>query len=353
MASSTKHISEIDCYERDVHGKLIEIDFPRGFEWRKHLSSANELKKIVEDVNPDIINVHFSAAMFTTAIAKDESWPKTIAMIHGLAYPILKGWRKLAIGSAERWAASKMDKVILLNESDREELSGHVSSEKIEVLRSFGLGCDLEKFNAKRIPEEIHTKYHRRLGVREGDFVYIFVGRQVDFKGFDKLIRAFLLLYEDHKNLKLILVGAKDHIHPTNLTAEEENKMRRCPGIINVGWKENVYHYLCVADVNVFPSEREGMPVNLMESLAMGVPVITTDSRGCNEVVQHNTNGLVVSENSVEEIRKNMLEVYRDEELLERLKEGAINNRDQFDRSRFINEMIQIFQPEENSVLSN
>ncbi|NNC84353.1 MAG: glycosyltransferase [Flavobacteriales bacterium] len=344
LASSTKHISQIDCYDREVFGELVEVDFPRGFEWNKHLSSAKRLREIVNEIKPDLINVHFSAAMFTTAIAKEPSWPRTVAMIHGLAYPILKGWRKLAIGSAERWAAGKMDQIILLNESDRQVLSGHVDSSRIKVLESFGLGCDLEKFNLDVIPQEEQIRYHRRLGVRDGDFVFIFVGRQVDFKGFDKLIRAFLQLYEDHKNLKLILVGAKDRIHPTNLTPEEEEQMRRCPGIVNVGWKENVYHYLCVADVNVFPSEREGMPVNLMESLAMGVPVITTDSRGCNEVVEHGLNGLVMKANTVEEIRDNMDRLYQEPDLLNKLKQGALDNRHHFDRTRFIEEMLEIFE---------
>lgn len=346
LASSSNHISDIDCYNRSIHGKLIEVAFPRGFEWQKHLDAAKQLREIVEDLAPDVINVHFSAAMFTTAIAKREHWPPTIAMIHGLAFPILKGWRKIAIGAAEKWSAKKMDQLILLNESDKSELQGIVNEKRISVLNSFGLGCDLSKFSQTTIPEETKIRYHRRLGVREEDFVFIFVGRQVDFKGFDKLIRAFLLLYGEHKNLKLILVGARDHIHPTNLSDDEELKMRQCPGIINVGWKENVHDYLCVADVNVFPSEREGMPVNLMESLALGVPVITTDSRGCNEVVEHDLNGILLKKNTVEEIAAQMLYLYQDPEQLEKLKKGALEFRSRFDRKMFITEMLHIFENE-------
>lgn len=344
LASSTKHISQIDCYDREVHGELIEIDFPRGFELQKHLLAAKQLRRIVDKVHPDVINVHFSAAMFTTAIAKQADWPSTIAMIHGLAFPILTGWRKLAIGAAEKWSAKKMDDVILLNQSDKKALQGIIPSDQIKVLQSYGLGCDLSKFSQQTIADETKTRYHRRLGVREEDFVFIFVGRQVGFKGFDKLVRAFLKLYGEYKNLKLILVGAKDNIHTTNLTPEEELKMKQCPGIINVGWKENVQDYLCVADVNVFPSEREGMPVNLMESIALGVPVITTNSRGCNEVVEDGVNGLLLKKNSVDEIAELMLSVYKSPEELNKLKEGAIKNRGRYERQKFIEEMLAIFE---------
>ena len=307
------------------------------------MKAAKLLRVIIDRIQPDVINVHFSAAMFTTAIAKTDSWPHTVAMIHGLAFPILKGWRKLAIGAAERWAAKKMDAMILLNEVDKKALSNHVPEDKIKVLKSFGLGCDLQKFDRTQIPIERDLLFHRRLGVRKGDFVFIFVGRQVHFKGFDKLIRAFLSLYGDHKNLKLILVGAKDHIHATNLSPYEEDEMRKCPGIINVGWKENVSDYLLVADVNVFPSEREGMPVNLMESLSMGIPVITTDSRGCNEVVTDGHNGIIVKSNTVAQLKKAMLKLFNDEILLQTLSKNAQKGRSKYNRSHFIEELVAYF----------
>lgn len=345
VASSSKHISDIDCYERDIHGTLHEVDFPRGFEYRQHRKSALQLRAIVENTEPDIINVHFSAGMFTTAMAKQPEWPKTIAMIHGLSFPILTGWRKVAIGAAERWAAKRMDEIILLNEVDRIALQGTVDPDRIKVLDCYGLGCDLDKFDLDSIPSETQVRFHRRLNVREDDFVFIFVGRQVHFKGFDKLIKAFLELYGSYKNMKLLLIGAKDSIHSTNLTPQEEEEMRICPGIIEVGWKDNVQEYLSVAHVNIFPSKREGMPVNLMESLAMGIPVITTDSRGCNEVVEHDINGLLLEEDSVQHIREQMLELYRDRDKLLRLSEAAKELRERFDRNRFIQAMMQIFEP--------
>ncbi len=343
LATSTEHISEIDCYDRPIHGELIEVEFPRGIEFSKHLKAAKRLRNIVSERSPNIIYVHFSAALFTTAIAKRSDWPITIGMMHGMAFPILKGWRKAIVGPAERWAARNMDMVMLLNQADKEKLGQFMDPELIYVTKSFGLGCDLEKFSQETISEETKTRFHRRLSAREEDFVFIFVGRQVNFKGFDKLIRAFLNLFEDHKNLKLILVGDRDNIHSTNLSKAETERMRRCPGIINVGWKENVHEYLTVADVNVFPSMREGMPVNLMESLAMGVPVIATDTRGCHDVVDHEVTGLLVEDNSVARIQSAMYELYTDRDKLRSFSGNALKQRSKFERKLFIQEQLAIF----------
>src|SRR5436190_23345297 len=96
--------------------------------------------------------------------------------------------------------------------------------------------------------------------------------------------------------VKLLLVGERDPLHPTGLSALEERSVQENPDVVSVGWVSDVSKYLAVAQVNVFPSSREGMPVNLMESLAMGVPVITSDSRGCRDVVTHNVDGLIIGQ---------------------------------------------------------
>lgn len=75
----------------------------------------------------------------------------------------------------------------------------------------------------------------------------------------------------------------------------------------------------------------------------MGVPVITTDSRGCNEVVEDGVNGIVMKENTVSEIRDMMIFLYQNPEELKRLSEGALRTRVRFDRTLFIEEMLQIF----------
>ncbi|NND76942.1 MAG: glycosyltransferase [Flavobacteriales bacterium] len=343
LATSTKHISNIDCYDRDIHGELIEIEFPRGFEWTEHLKASKKLDEIIQKVKPDVVNVHFSAAIFTTAIAKTKDWPVTIGTFHGVSFPMEKGWRKIALGLAESWAAKKFDKIFVLTEDDRKALIQKSKKINADVIWSYGLGCDLSQFDPNNISEEKREKIRKRFGLRKDHFVYIFVGRQVHFKGFDKLIRAFVELFSRNIKLRLILVGDKDNIHSTHLDPTEEKILNNCPGIIKVGWQENVQDYLSVAHVNVFPSIKEGMPVNLMESLAMGVPVITVDSRGCRNVVEDNKDGIILKDQNVERLKEKMRFLCENRAELARMVDNALKERAKFDRKYFIKDQLELY----------
>lgn len=344
LATSTRHISDIACYQRELRSTLYDIDFPRGFAVFSHLKAARELNKVVQETKPHLVNVHFSAAVFTAALAKTKSWPTCVGTYHGLSFPIITGWQKLIIGLAEQWSASRMDVSYVMTEDDRETLARRTRGSSIRTWRSYGLGCNLSTFDKTAISSERAQEMRSALGIQDDDFVFIFIGRQVHFKGFDKIVKAFMSLYDDHHNFKLILVGAKDHIHSTNLNAEEEAAMDACPGVIPVGWQENVNEYLNISDVNVFPSIREGLPVNLMESLAMGVPVITINARGCRDVVIHQIDGIVLDENSPEALSKAMLEMYQNSEDRKRYARNALRARFRFDRKRFIEEQFEIFE---------
>jgi glycosyltransferase involved in cell wall biosynthesis len=92
----------------------------------------------------------------------------------------------------------------------------------------------------------------------------------------------------------LLLVGAPDDAHASGLTAAERRSLAVDPRVVDAGWQWNVAPYLAVADICLLPSTREGLPVTAMEALAMGVPVVTVDSRGCRDVVRDGIDGFVL-----------------------------------------------------------
>jgi glycosyltransferase involved in cell wall biosynthesis len=124
-----------------------------------------------------------------------------------------------------------------------------------------------------------------RLGIEPGHLVFIFAGRFVAFKGFDLTVRTFLQIAGTNPELRLLFVGAFDPLHPSGLTPAEDHAYKNCAQIIDAGYTDDVASYLAISDAMVFPSQPEGMPVCLMEALAMGVPVVTRASRGCRDVV--------------------------------------------------------------------
>lgn len=344
LATSRKHIARISEYRRDIECEVHDIDFPRAIDPFRHFAAAKRVKMLVHELKPDIVNIHFSAALFTAMLGKDDHWPITTGTIHGLGSPLISGWRKAIISQAEKWSAERVDEVYVLTEDDREYLQRKAKNASVHVLKSFGIGCDLSRFDREKIDTEKITRIGKEIGLNADDFVYIFIGRQTNFKGFDKVVRAFLEVRKTHPSSKLVLVGEKDRIHPTSLKPKFEKALKTDTSIIRVGWRENVQDYLALSHLNVFPSEREGLPVNLMESLAMGVPVLTINSRGCREVVRNNVDGRVIDDFSVGALANAMRDLQDHKDLLQEFSKNAVAGRDRFDRNNFIEKQFELFE---------
>lgn len=320
----------------------IKINFPRSFQPQNHLKSSLQIDKQIKKFKPDIIHIHFSAAMFTSALARKKNWPITIATIHGLAWPSRSKKSRILLKHAELNSAKKMDEVFVLNKEDLNSIKKN-GVKNAALIPGKGIGCNIDDFDPKKINPQLKIELQKELGLNASDIVFIFIGRQTHFKGFHLVIRAFMRIYHSKSNYKLLLLGDKDRIHSSGLNSTEEALIDIIPSIIKISWKANVADYLTLADINVFPSTREGLPVNLMESLSMGVPIITNDSRGCRDVVNDGFNGIVLKENEVDDIAKAMKQLADNSVLRKKLSENAFNQREQFDRKKYIQYQVDLY----------
>jgi glycosyltransferase involved in cell wall biosynthesis len=319
------------------------LRLPRGMNPIGHQRAARELNALVARLRPNIVHAHFSAAIFTTALARRSTWPVTLGTFHGISFPLATGLTSRLLRTAESWAASRFDSVWVLTQGDREELNEAARDAVVKVSPSAGLGCDLEQFKRDGVSIAERQVLRERLRIEPGHRVFIFVGRFVAFKGFDLTVRTFLQIARTDPQLRLLLVGARDRLHPSGLTSSEDSARKNCPQIIDVGFQAEVASYLAISDVMVFPSHREGMPVCLMEALAMGVPVITSASRGCRDVVRHERNGLVLQDCTADTLGAAMKRLARDDGLRGRLSAEALAGRQCFDRRIFVREQINVY----------
>jgi glycosyltransferase involved in cell wall biosynthesis len=309
-----------------------------------HLRSALLLNQLVSAIKPDIVHAHFSAAIFTTALARRRHWPTTIGTFQGLSFPLVHGKRALLLKWAESLAASQLDENWVLSDDDLVILRAAAPRAKITKQAALGFGCNLDRFDAAKYSETAHQTLLRTLGLTPEQHVFIFVGRYVYYKGFDLVVRAFLKFVQDQPEARLLLVGARDPLHATGLSADEERRLKEAPQILDLGWQSEVEKYLAISHIMLFPSEREGMPVSVMESLAMGVPVITRDSRGCRDVVRDRVDGIVLSECTVEKLISAMSSLVFNSPLREQLASHALAGRSRCDRQHYIAEQTQIYE---------
>lgn len=329
-------------YSDHTSCEWFKIEFPRNFQPHKHLLAARKIDQIIQGINPDLVHVHFSAAMFTVSLAKKANWPPVIATIHGLAWPTRKGQSKTLLKKAEITSAKKMDQVLVLNQDDLQKLHGNGLT-NAKILTTYGIGCNIHQFDRNQLDPKSIASLKRKFNIADNDIVFIFIGRQTQFKGFNKVIQAFMRIYHSRSSYHLLLIGENDYIHKSGLNPVEESLISQIPAIHQLGWRSNIEHFLAIADINVFPSSREGLPVNIMESLCMGIPVITINSRGCNELIVQNENGIILEDDSVDSLSKAMKHLAENLVLRNRLSQNGLLKREDYDRKLFIDKQIEFY----------
>ena len=230
--------------------------------------------------------------------------PVRIYMCHGLRYQGTQGKLRKLLMTMEKIACFCATHVISVSKgvADIMMADGLCKKEKIMVIgHGSAGGVDMEKYNS----ENVNSDVKKELGIPKEAFVFIFVGRIVGDKGINELVGAFNRINERNQNTHLLLVGSKEtELDPIcDMTASiiENN-----PSIHAVGMQRDVRPYLKAANALVLPSYREGFGMVLIEAGAMGLPCITTNITGCNEIIIPGENGAIVEPRDEEGLYREM-----------------------------------------------
>lgn len=308
---------------------------------------ASALRSIVQEWQPDIVHAHFAAAITAAAIARlslPTSRAHWLATFHGL-HSARGGNPRLPsmVSVSEKFSARLMSQNWVLNHEDQACLANTVGTAAVRCHQSFGVGCDLEAFDPRRFSETDRRLTRESLDISPDAAVLLYVGRKVDFKGFSTAVRAFWAIRDRGHDAHLVVIGNADPLHASGLSMAETDRYGNDRRISDVGWQQDVARYLAIADLAVVPSIREGMPVALMESLAMGVPVVTSNHRGCVHVVRGGLDGLTLPAVDCQSVAAAICELLEDRERLGRMAREASRGRGRFSREHYTAEQISVY----------
>lgn len=348
ICSSDKVIDFENKFDFDSIGIHFHfVDIPRGYNILKQINASKQINSIIEIEQPDIIHAHFTTAIFTTLLLKKFK-TKIWGTFHGLGFPVSKGLKKMMYIIVEYFCFSRLEKIIVLNEIDFINVPKIFRSRLIKNT-CLGLGCDIQKYDKNKFSEDKKFLLRKELKI-DRQFILAFTGRFVYFKGFGILAKLFIELSKKHNGVfKLVLIGGIDKIHVTGLKKDEEKLFFNHPDVISIGFTKEVNKYLAIVDLFIFPSKKEGIPISITEALAMGIPVVTFNSRGCNELVKDKYNGILIDDNLDESEEVNLFvkaieKLTNDKELYNMFRINAIHDRENLSRENYINETIGCYQ---------
>ena len=223
--------------------------------------AAKLLRGMMEREHYDLVITHTSLAAFFTrwAVRGLRDRPKVINVVHGYLFddetPAAK---KLLLTKAELLTAPQTDLVLTMNAWDTQWAEAHHAAARVEEIP--GMGVELRRFQTAR---ETRQTMRDKLGLSEQDIV----------------LRALPLL---PPQIKLLLPGSGARLEACRALADELGVTERVrfPGQVH-----DIPVWLGAADIAVSASRSEGLPFNIMESMACGLPVVASDAKGHTDLV--------------------------------------------------------------------
>lgn len=209
---------------------------------------------------------------------------KINSMITGAGYLFISGSFKARILKQISFVLYRMglacaDSIIFQNPDDRKEFVRHKLAKAAKCSIVNGSGVNMLKYRPAPFPAQIKFFMLGRLLYSKGVMEYLEAAKKI--KAVYPKVR-FLLLGN-------IVTDMQDGIKAEEIGAYVDN------GIVELlGETDNVIPYYSQCSVFVLPSYREGTPRSVLEAMAMGRPVITTDTQGCRETVIDGKNGYLV-----------------------------------------------------------
>lgn len=243
-----------------------------------------EIAKLIRSEKPDLIlSYTIKPNLYGSLAAKWLGIP-ILPTVTGLGYAFLhkKGITRL-IPKLYRWAFRSLSQVVFQNTDD---LNLFVQRRIIKVKQGLlirGSGIDLNRFAPTPIVKAIAQP-----------LVFLYLGRLLADKGLRELAAAAQLLRHQNYNIEVWIAGEIQTGYPAHIRAEELEMWVKTGAIRYWSHQEDVRPLLTASHLFVLPSYREGLSRALLEALAMGRPILTTDVAGCRDAVIPGKNGYLV-----------------------------------------------------------
>lgn len=274
------------------------------------------VKRLLQKEKVDLVHAHGTRANSNVLWAARSLGIPVIYTVHGWSFhpdqkPIVRKLRILG----EKYLTSKSDLNISVSASNQQTGKNFIPSFESIVINN---GIDQEKFNPKKPHKDIRTE----LGIDQDVLLVLFIARFTSHKQPLTLIEAFARALSSNANMHLLMVGDGDQ---KNEAITLIDKLRITNKIKLLSFRQDVPDVLAAADIFVLPSLWEGLPIGLLEAMAMGKTIIASDVDGTSEVVQHDRNGwLVETSDLISNLSNALIDLSRDENRRKRFEQKAL-----------------------------
>ena len=289
--AAQNNLAEKKGLKLDFVEQVFDVPFQRSPFSPKNLKAYKQLKGIIDEGGYDVIHCNTPVGGVLGRLAARKArkhGTKVFYTAHGFHFykgAPKKNW--LIWYPVEKFMCRYTDKLITITQEDYDLASVKFPT---QVERIHGVGANSAKY--RKLSEADRKPLRQELGFSEQDKLLLCTGELLPNKNQITAIRAMRILAEKQPGVKLLLAGNGPTL--PDLQAEVERL-----GLQNhvefLGYRTDLERYANIADVIVSCSYREGLPMNIVEGMLLGKPVVASYNRGHRELIVQERTGFLVA----------------------------------------------------------
>jgi glycosyltransferase EpsD len=324
--------------------KKYSIPFRRSPFSMKNYQAYKQLEAIIDLHQFEIIHCHTPVGGVITRLAARNArkhGAKVFYTAHGFHFfkgaPFLN-W--VVYYPIEKILAQLTDCLITINMEDFQLAQNH-HFKAGSIKHIHGVGVDTNLFFPVS-PSEKHV-LRAAHGYKDDAFLMFYAAEFNRNKNQQFLIKSLAMLKQKLPNATLLLAGDGPLMEECQKLAVDLD----LEGMVRfLGYRKDIDELLKISDLAVASSLREGLPVNIMEAMACGLPITAVENRGHKELVQHGKNGWIIKQEQTEEMAERIKGMSQDKEL--RIKFGNASRKfveERYSLARVLEETGKIYMP--------
>ena len=295
--------------DRQIHGvwkrSPFTLDTIRG---------VFQLRRILAQEHYDIVYCHTPVGALVTrlaAIGARRRGTKVVYFAHGFHFFSGAPLRNWLIYFPIEWMLSHVtDLLIATNHEDYERIQ-RVFPKKVAKTHIQGVGVDFKRLDVED-KAQARKAWREEWSIPQDALLLVYVAELIKNKNQGMLLDMLAKVRKTRPDAYLALIGP-DHADGAYQRMAEE--MGLGDYVVFTGWRSDIGACLHAADIAVASSIREGLGLNVVESMYCGLPVVATDNRGHLSILKDGVNGFIVHVGDSEKMAERVLELAENEPL--------------------------------------
>jgi glycosyltransferase involved in cell wall biosynthesis len=328
-----------DCV--DNCDRIFDIQWSRNvFNPKNLLAGVSRVKEVVAKENYDLVHVHTPIAAFVTRYAlKDLTKTKVIYTAHGFHFYRGGSAVKNAIFlGLEKLAGQWTDYLITINLEDEAAAKKHkfLPAERIYYTR--GIGVDTEYYASGKVNPADIAQVRQELALSDNDTLLLAIAEFTPRKRHRDLLTALAKVANPQVHLALAGEGP---IKPELEALTKELGIEQ--QVHFLGYRNDIPTLIQAADAVLLVSQQEGLPRSIMEAMCLNTPVIGSNIRGTQDLLENGC-GLLVELGDTDALAQAMLQVVNDPDSLATMAAKAQVKMASYDLKKIVQQYSDIYQ---------